>query len=60
MPGFVVDGAKIIKNVETTKGMGRKKERVAFEWLETSFVNGRMGAFEWLETCFGEWGDMVL
>lgn len=45
MPGFVVDGAKIIKNVETTKGMGRKKERVAFEWLEA---------------CFGEWGDMVL
>lgn len=31
MPGFVVDGAKIIKNVETTKGMGKKKERVAFE-----------------------------
>lgn len=31
MPGFVVDGAKIIKNVETTKGIDRKKERVAFE-----------------------------
>ena len=45
MLGFVVDGAKIINNVETAKGMGRKKERVAFEWLEA---------------CFGEWGDMVL
>ena len=45
MPGFVVDGAKIINNVETTKGMGRKKERVAFEWLEA---------------CFGDWGDMLL
>jgi hypothetical protein len=60
MPGFVVDGAKIINNVETTKGMGRKKERVAFEWLETSFVNGRMGGFGGREICFGEWGDMVL
>lgn len=37
MPGFVVDGAKIINNVETTKGIDRKKGRVAFEWLDGWF-----------------------